>query len=406
MSRVRVYLTPFDTVGNFASEIEITDDVIKIGKLQKQLDQTEYDLGIFRSSNLTITLRNDHGHYSSVNELTSVFAYKRSGSKLRITWDLADEDLVAGFFEAGYETLLPDEQAIFAGVLDDTEIKTNIDGQTLDFKILGYESLIDKAEIPYASINNGDSLDDVIYTALNQSTITNYLTVSSSNINCDYNPAIDDKSSLENKTLKSAFKDILFASNSVLYIDGTSVVVSSRDPTVSVIYTFYGHSSETPSVQTVIDIKNHREGLNRVFNHWTFRDTALVSRDASSIAIYGTRTKEIGLDIITDNTKRGTLLSTNVTEFRNPKIEFDLIAPMNYETLALKLLDRVRVDFPNTFEAPEFGVLSRYNESLYGEATFAIGEYSLAIDPQTDFKIMAIDQDVNSNTITFSLREV
>lgn len=410
MAKFRVYIKPFaDDAGSaYASEwLEISDDVVKIGDLSQQLDNTEYDIGIFRAANVSISLRNDHGRYGTAGSLTSIFKYRRGASKIRITWEPGDSPLACGFFFAGDPlALLTDEYEVFEGLLDDTASKSTVSDQTIDFIVQGYESLLAQMTVPYGSISNGDTLASAIQTMLDQAPFTDHVTVDGGNISTGASATIDDKTDLENKTVLEALKNILLASSSVLWVKEGVAYVAPRTEGATDAATFYGWASFNGN-ENILDISDFRTGENRVLNFITWKDTALVSQDATSVGLYGYRKKEISLSIITDTTKRNTLLAAVKNEFRNAKREFWLKTQITGDMLALWLLNKVQVDFPAEYVVSD----SEGNVAIYGLGEYGVDYYSvpitrLEIEDTARFKILSRKISIQSQTLQFYLREV
>lgn len=406
MARFRVYVKPFSDDGTYVADFrEVTSDVISLGNPKQGIDNTDFDVGVIKNSGFNITLRNDHGYYSDVSELRSIFRYTRKNSLIRITWDIRDYDLICGFFQCGREPL-GGEQEIFNGIINEVTSAANIGQQQASFAILGFESLLDEIETPYASISNGNTFSAVIYACLNQAPFNERVTVSLSNINPFLDLAIDDKSSLENKTVGQVLKDLLLGACSVLYIKNGIVYVDSREETPLNQFTFYGQA--TQAIENVINIPKYRDGMNRVFNLWTWEDTAFDARDTTSLDRYNVRPKSMKLELINDgsSSKIGQILDANRDEFSFPKIELELETPIWYDTLALNILDQVAIDYPTIFIPYDGGVLPRYGLTYYdGTARYPFEQWSLTIDSDTPFKIMGKRIEIKKQTIVFNLRE-
>jgi hypothetical protein len=408
VARWRVYVNPFDDDGAYTEYVEVTSDVAALGSPKQGIDNTEFDVGVVKNSGFNITLRNDHGYYSDVTELQSIFRYTRKNAKIKITWDIRDYDLIAGFFSAGQEPL-GGEYLVFEGLINEVTSTSDIAAQQATFSILGFDSLLNEIQVPYSSISNGQDFSTILYAMLNQAPFTSHITVSLANINPSTELAIDDKTSLENKTVGGVLKNILLAANSVLYIKSNTVYVVSRTPDGTVEKTFYGQASR--SIENIINIPKFRDGLNRVFNLWTWDEVESVySRDTSSITKYGVLAKSIRLDIIADasTSKIQTILDANKTEFAFPKVELELETPIWYDTLALDILDTVNIDYPTIYHGYEGAELARYDlGAVYdGTARYPHQQWSLTLSTETDFKITSKKIDPKKQTILFGLREV
>lgn len=310
MSRVRVWLKTFDSSGVLWDDfIEITDhvDMSSIGTLTQSLDNTEFDIGVVRNSNVTLKLFNGHGLFSTPDIAESLFRYQRNDSIVKITWNISDDDVQACFFNS-CGTLIGEDKTIFEGILNDDATSDAAASQVVSFVVLGYESILSRLTVPFSSISNGDTLQSVIYACLNQSLLTQFITVSLSNINLDSNVTIDDKTTLENKTVYEALRILLLLSNSVLYINlSNAVIVTPRTEGATVAYTFYGPGADA-GTENIVDLTDKRSGVQRVFNYVTWKDTSLAQSDTSSISLNGTRVKSIESSVITDTTKRNTIL--------------------------------------------------------------------------------------------------
>ena len=407
MSRTRVYIKPFDESGSYASDFtEITRDVLKIGEIKQALDNTEYDVGVFRNSNFSIALRNDHGLYSEADNLKSIFKTKRVDTQVKVTWDRRNSDLRCGFFKPG-EEVLGEEITLFEGLLTDVAGVSNIIEQDISFTVLGFESLLDRTEFPYSDVSNGDNISDILYAALNQTMITDLLTVDSSNISVGIDTAIDDKEDLENTTVKEAFDDLLILSNSVLYVKDRTIFIKPRTVNSTLEHTFYGPASIN-GIENIVDVKNYRDGVNRVRNYWTWKDASIKSTDADSVTKFGVQKKEIDSSLIsvTSTTKISNILGSLKDEFSSAKTELEIIAPMKKKTLDLFLLDKVNVDYPTVYFPADENPLPRYGQNVYEGARYPFGQWSLKIDPVDRFKIMSVGLKPTEDLITFKLRKV
>lgn len=408
MARWRVYIKPFNDDGEYLDDyIEVTRDVATLGSPRVAVDNTEFDVGVVKNSGFNVTLRNDHGKYSEVNELKSIFRTTRKNSLIKITWDFRDRDLLAGFFQCGREPL-GGEYLVFEGLINEVTSAADIQAQQATFAVLGFDSLLSEIEVPFSSINDGDLFSTAIYTMLNQAPFTDHVTVNLANITPSTDLAIDDKTTLENKTVGQVLKQILLAANSVLYIKSNTVYVVPRDESATLMFTFYGQASRNN--ENILNIPKFRDGMNRVFNLWQWEELPdVVARDVVSIETYGAKPKVMKLDIISDSStsKIQTILDANRDEFAFPKIELDLETPLWYDVLALEILDKVNIDYPTVYISFDGNPLPRYDQGPIYDGTYRYphSQWSLTLGTETTFKIMGKKIDVKKQTILFNLRE-
>jgi hypothetical protein len=402
----RVYIKAFDDNGVYNADWEeVTDDVIfgEIGSINSDLDNTDYDIGVYRFSNFKITLRNDHARYSDVDYPDSIFRYKRADSLVKITWEINDEGPFVGIAESE-SGFLSEEVTIFTGLLNDESLVMNLSKQTVSFSCIGKEYLFSRTTVPFGSVSNGDLFSEILYTILNQANITALLTVSSSNISCGTDLAIDSIASLQNKTVQEGLNKLLLASNSVLFIENDTVYIAPRTASPTVEFTFYGQTSSL-GAENILDVTNIKNGLNKVFNYFTWKDTIYFSQSTSSVTKYGVRKNEVDFEFITDGTKQQTILDNLKTEFADPKQEFDIITPMSYPALEANLLSRVSIDYPIVYVStgdpvPICGV------AICGEAVLPKALSAFTILPTDHYKVIGRSINPKDSTIRFKVRKI
>lgn len=407
MSRFRTFIKPFNANGSYADDwIEVTEDTDfnSLSSITETIDASDFEVGIFKFNSFSVRLNNIKGNYSDIGTPNTIFNFKRSDSQFKIIWEIEDDLAQCGNSICGnvYTNI---EKEIFSGLLNDESLTSNIRDQKVNFQVLGLESVFDKEETPFSSLSNGQTISQIIYILLNQVGITELMTVDALNINPDYDVAIDDISDLENTTVKEALDLLLGPSNSVLYIKDQVIYVSNFDATVDVKKTFYGQGSQT-GIEDIQDIQNIRSGANKTFNFWTWDDTSLVIKDESSISLYGTRKNIVGINLITDNTKRNNILSNLLAEYQLPKQSFEMTVPINYDSLELFMLDRIEVDYAVVYRSPDGENIRTYGLSKYGEARYPLGDFAFSISPLQPVKILERRVDIKKQVIKYKVREI
>lgn len=423
MPRVRVYLKPFvDDLGSAYETgwTEITSDTMlsSLGSIRRQLDMSDYDIGVYTNSGISLQLRNGHGKYSDIGASSTVFKYRRAGSLVKVTWDQADGDYYAG--SSLSNDFLDNEIQVFQGFLDDDATRMQLKSQMIDFKVFGFESAFDRALAPdWVATPPGDSLVSTLIEALlnsaNDSLTTPLLTIDAGQINPANDVSWDDLEVFQNKTVKEVLNDLLLVSNSVLYLDDVTTpgetvpVVSARTAPVDVAYSFYGAGS-TQAPENIIDIQDIRSGLNRTFNFVTWIDSNadtpvnISSIDASSVDRYGYRKKNITVDGLTTLATQQAIIDAIRVEFANPKEELTLTTPITSDLLAVLLLSRVDIDYPLVPVTTED--LPIYDVSEYGVAMYPINLSGIVISQDTPYKILGSEIDCIRNEATLALRRI
>lgn len=404
MGAVKVYITPFDSVGNYGEEVEVSSDVLQIGRVDVDTDSSEYQIGLFRVANVKLDLQNQSGRYSDVGFPNSIFKTKRKDSLVRVTW-ISQPDLpYCGTAICG-EAVLCEEHTIFEGVLNDDAFMLNASDDRASFVVLGFQSLFESNEVPFSSLDAGDLFSVTIFNILNQVGITSLLTVSQGNITPDVDQIPDDISELETLSVKEALDRILLLTNSVLYIENRTIYVTPRDATASVQFTFYGQAS-TDGAENIVNLEAYNNGRQRVFNCFKWDDTLVRSQDGPSVRLNGFRKRILSSDMLTNSTKQLNVLDALLAEFKDPKQELQLTTVLTDQTVLLELLDRVAIDYPVQLvpypgtELPICGV------AICGEAVLPKGLWNVKLETTTNFKILKKSIDAVRNLVTFKLREV
>lgn len=404
----RVYITPFKDDGTYGSEVDVTKDVdfTSMGTLQRELDNNDYDIGIIKNSNVTITLNNVDGKYSGVDTLESIFRFTRNRSKCRITFALEENGLICGMFRAGF-AVLSTEQEIFSGFINDDAAVMSLNDHKIPFAILGKESLFDNEPVPFAALNNGDSVATTIFNLLNVPDITDFLTVHIGNITPGEDQTIDDVSSYQNKNVKDAISDLLLGSSSVLYIISDVIYVAPRTAGATSKKTFYGEASPN-GAENISMIDKIVSGFGRIFNYLTWQsDPTIIVTDTVSTDKYTAKQRALDISFWSNATKIRNLLGAILTEFKVPKQEFILSTPCNFDVLALNFLDRVTIDYPSLIvPAVINGAFPICGTAICGSAQLPRRIYNFSVDPPADFKIMNIAINFQNAIMSLKVRRI
>lgn len=404
MGRLAVYITPFHSNGTYGDEVEVTNDVISVGKIDVDTDSSEYQIGLFRVANVKLDLANQSGRYSDVGAPNSIFKTKRKDSLVRVTWIEAPELPYCGTAICG-EAVLCEERTLFEGLLNDDAFVIDAQNDRASFVVLGFQSLFESTEVPFESLDVADTMSDIIFAILDQVEITGLLTLDADNIDLDVDQIPDNIDELETLSVKEALDRLLLLSNSVLYIENRTIYIKPRDPSASVEFTFYGQAS-TEGAENIVDLTNYNNGRQRVFNCFKWSDTLIRSQDGPSIRLNGFRKRVIDSDIFTNSTKQLNVLSALLEEFVNPKQELQITTLLTEQTVLLELLDRVAIDYPVQLvpypgtELPICGV------AICGEAVLPKGLWNIKFETSTNFKILKKSIDPIRSLVTFKLREV
>lgn len=401
----RVYIKPFLDNGDYGDFIEVTEDVDQnsLGSFSQQLDNGDYDFGIYTNNSINLSLRNGDGKYSDVTISNSIFRIKRSNSIVKFTYQVEQDGPWCGDAILG-DAYTSEELTIFTGLLSDETLSMDLDTLEPQFQVLGRESIFDTIIVPVDDLTDGELLSSIVFKILNQDAVTQVLNVDALNINLGLDEASDIVSVFTGKTGKDSLDEILKITNSVLYIDGDDIIVSPREPTADIKEAFFGQASNL-GPENIEMIRNIKTGINRTFNYFTWDGSPVIVKDNDSISIYGNRSSKISSDIITDNTKQINLLEDLLAEFSLPRQEFDLIVPTTYQTMGLKLLSRCTIDYPIVYLA-QGNPLPICGVAICGQGILPKGLWAFTISPSDNLKLLGRSIDVKSGLTTFKMRGI
>lgn len=406
MSRVRAYIKPFDDMGNYAADfVEVTDYVEKCGDITIDTDSSGYDIGIYRNSSVNLVLNNRDGLFSDVGTVNTMFKYTRGNSLVRVTWDKANFPLTPTTNDSMVDQYVSAETVLFEGLLNDDSLQEDAKQEETSFRVIGFETLFNDDKVSLNSFTLGDDLEEIIYAILNTANITSLLTISQSNINCGLNQVPDVVLPLENKSVKSVLDELLFLSNSILYIVDRVVYVAPRTSTPAVEFTFHGQNSNT-GIENIINLKNITSGKNKLFNFFTWRDSVQTAARNQSIRKFKHRFKEITSELFTTTIKQYNIMQSLLDEFGFPKQEMDITVNLDYDSFAIQILDRVNMDVPlqyieaEGFDFPICGV------AICGEAVLPKPIFAFSMDPSKNFKVIKRTISPENRNISFRIREI
>lgn len=407
MSRFRAYIIPFEEDGNYqTTEFEVTEDIDvgSIGTVRQSIDNNQYAVGVLTYNDFNLKLRNEHGRYSKPGNSGSLFRFKRNDSIFRLYWQIDSELPLCGLAIAG-RSRLSERKLIYEGFIKDDSTQESVTDQMTSLKVLSFESILSQIEVPNGVLSSGDTFEEAIFGVLNQAKLTGLLDVNVSNIVVGHSTTLDSVLSLAQKTGKEALDELLLMSNSILFIKERVVYVKGRDQTDAVAFNFYGPASleGLENIQNISDIKS---GVGKVFNYWTWKDGAFKVEDPTSISKWGIRKNSVASETVTNVPKQQAILASLAAEFADAKETLKLKTPLNYQTLPLYFMERVKIDYPTVYTAAPGKELPVYGISKYGQATYPIPGQFLTIPFEREWKILGVNIQIREQLLELELREV
>ena len=390
----RILFTPlvgtnrYGAVVDVTQDVDITDFVKNLGSIKKELDNGDYDIGIFTFGDITLNMINHNRKFNSPDDPRSMFKFTRDRCKVDIIFYLAD----------GSSTNR------FRGLINDDATRLDFTSGIIKFKVLSLDSIFRQVEVGAGVIVDGDSFSTAIKKILNVPAITNTLTYSAGNINVDYDGTIDVGEEFSSIPVKGALDDLLLASNSVLYVDNSDVLHVKARTESATQFNLYGHG-DIYGRENILKIHDFNNGLQRTFSSISVNATT-ISTDDNWVVEYGFRKKELTFDFITTTATEQAIADNILSAFKIPKLELK-IEVSNDAVSNIELLDIVKVDYPYRHSIPpETGVMPMYGVAQYGVDYYAPTTGTFEIKPDIKWKVISIQENPVKFTTTLKLRQV
>lgn len=389
----RILITPLVSEGVYGSTINITQDIdatdfIKsFGEIKQEIDNGDYDIGIFTFGNLTLTAINTTRKFNDDHDALSIFPYTRDKAKIEIQY--RDED--------GNETKK------FQGLINEDATRLDIKNDKVRFKVLSQDSIFRQVNVPAGAIVDGDLFSTAIKKILNVPDITEVLNFSDGNINVDLDIAIDDGEFFSNTVVKESLDQLLQASNSILYIDGSDNIIVSNRTESAIVFNLFGHG-DIYGRENILNIKNWNSGVHRTFNSIKVGETE-TSTDSAWVTENGFRQKSFSFDFITTASKELQIAARISNNFRVPKQELEIIV-ITEDVKTANILDLVKANYNYKLTPDQRDdTLPLYGIAQYGMAHYPVSTGSFKILPNIKWKIIGISENAKGFTTTLKLRQ-
>lgn len=393
--RYQVLLTPLIEKNTYGDVIDITQDVdisdfIKdkgIGKIKNDINNGDYEFGIFSYSDVTITFFNEDGRFNDESGGSKYFKYRRDLAKVQINFIDENSNVTSSFL----------------GLFNEESARQDFNKGLLKAKVLSLASIFNKVRVPAGLISNETLFSDAILNILNLSDIKAVLNISADNVNVALDLEIDSGIEFDNKSAKKALNDLLLVSNSILYIDrSNNVIVKDRSSTSTIFKRFYA-GNERLGRENILSLKKYNNGYQRLFNSITINGYNLENN--ISVNRYGLRSKDISLSFVTSQITYNQISNVILKEFSSPRYELE-ITVLSKDAKDVNILDEVIVDYDNTVQ-PANGekFFPIYGQAIYGENNSYPHVFNIPAIRNIDLlKIIGIYEDPKKMQTTLKLR--
>ena len=398
--RIRIMITPLWYEGVYSDVIDVTEDIditafVKdnIGSIRREIDNGDYDFGMFVFGSVILRCFNDEGLFSSPEDSRSIFKYSRDLARVKLVY--LDEDNNQSVL---FEGIINDDTSRDEDLPDD-DIKTG----TIKFRVLSLDSIFRHVNITGGTIATGVLLSTAIKQLLNTTRITNVLSFDPVNINVDTDVIIDEGEYFSGMSAKDALDELLLAANSILLIDDDKNIIVT--PRVENIDTYSLYAPHDPlGCGNILEVKGYNSGLQRAFSVIEVNDTEV--SDLASVDDYGSRKKSINLDFIT-NPESEEIIATNLlNEFKTPRPECVVKVPF-IDIANIKLMDQAMIDYPlRVIPPPGEEFITTVNTMVIGTSKINQVSGSISISPKVQWKVISITPDPKNFISSIKLRQI
>ncbi len=390
----QVLITPLIDKDVYGDVVDVTKDIdlsdyIKqggIGSIKRDVDNGDYDFGVFTYGDITIKAFNINGQFNDENDWRSIFPYSRDKAKVLVN-----------FLDVSGSTLIS-----FNGIINEEGTRQDFSKDEVKFKILSEDSVIRKTKVAGGLVASGSSFSTAIKSIINVPEITSVLTYDALKINVGLDLDIDVATWFDNKTTKEALDLLMVASNSVMTIEDSTMIVRTREENSGSAFNLYGHG-DLFGRENILNIKNYNTGLHRSFNSIVVNDFEVSNQEL--IETYNMRQKNIDIGFITDNDKESQIATKLLSEFSSPKTEMEIVTTTE-TAKGLNLFDLISVDYPYRVTPHELSdTLPLFGSAKFGESVFPRIQGNLKIDPRFAFKVIGIKENPKNFTTTLKIRQ-
>lgn len=413
----KVYIAPLVAPNIFGNYQEVTEyvEAKSLSNLTIKTEQTDFTVGVAQNSSITVKLKNDSGLFSDEQSSETIFTYKRAGSKLKITYFEGIE--IAAYGSALYaDSVYGNEVSIFEGVISTESVRQDVQTDMVSLSALGIESIFEQVEFSQSDVNTSESVRFLFENILDKPEITSLVVVDIANFTVGVDFILDNTNDFEDTdTVKEALDKLLRVSNSILYIQDGTIYISDKEPSIEVLFSFYGQASNL-GIENIQNIKNFTDGLPRTFNLWRWDPDEVEDgftpaspvKSQSSVDKFGVRKELVGIKGINDVPTQTLVLNSYLTEYGDRKQEMQLTTPANYDVIRLSLLSKVDIDYPTPLFPADGGDLPIWGTPTmtWREFRWPYSQFEFFIPQTTKWKIIGIQYSINKDLVTFNIREI
>ena len=344
----------------YGEEIDVTDYILHNGfkAIEQTIDNSDYIIGAFSYSDLTLKVSNHTGIFSYPSTGNSIFNYTR------------DKAIVIIRFNG---------DVVFKGLINEEASRANTNKATIKFEVLSEDSILRKTFISAGTIREGATFSDAIMAIFGIQNISNLLDLD--DLSVVVNEVIDEPGKLENRSCKDSLNDLLNVCGSIMSVDNSRVTIGPRSVNKDSRQILYSDSDALRRRPTIFNIKDYNSGMHRLFNSVSINGHRVI--DEGSIAVYGLREREdFEYPFLTAIEKIDRVAKNILNEFRYPQEELKALL-LTEQIRKLKLSDNVALDYRPLSRPAKGKRLPLYGSAKYGEAIYPYVNSGPSFAPNT-----------------------
>jgi len=403
--RYKVYFTPLVDVdaNTYGNEIDVSDriDISGIGNVKRGIDSSDYSVGLFYFSDITVNGFNFNGYFNSPGDSRSIFSVTRDRCKVRVVMENITISREGGRVTdaVGVETIT------FKGLINEEGTRANPEDDKITFKVLALDSVLRTTKIAPGSIANGSLASTALFRIFNTPRVTSILVLLQANLNPDYDLIIEAAAAFDNMTIKEAIDILLLASNSVAYVnDANEIIVTSRDEKADQpVFNLYG-KSDIHSRENIVTLSNYNEGFHRTFT--SINVGGEVVGDNNLAETYGYRNLGVVAEFLTTPEAKLVVGAIILEEFKTPRLELTVTVPTR-DVLNINPLDRVSINYPLRVKPADGKFLPVVGATAIGDSSMPLPSKfgSISILPRLAFKVLEVLHSARDFLTTLKLRQ-
>lgn len=392
--RYQVLFTPLVSQNTYGDIVDVSQDIdvtdfIKnkgIKKIKRELDNGDYDFGVFTFNNIDLKFINYRGIFSPPGQANSIFSFTRDRCRVKVNF-LDSEGVITTSFE---------------GLINEEGTRQNIIESRITFKVLSLDSIFRKEKISGGVVSSSGNMKNALISILNRPPFNTLLVFDENNINLDVDYDIDNANYFDGISVQEGVANILIASNSILFINKLNeIIVSPRTLSSGKVYFMYGPNDQLGR-SNILGIKDYNTGLHRVFNSVRVNDQG--AEDDNLISYLTFREKKIDLPFITSTENAQEIADNLVDNFKIPKNEMEIVVKTE-DFKDINFLDQVSISYPKRYAPARNSELPVYGFSKYAESKYphTIGE--IEIDQKKSWFVYGITELTDKFVTHLKLRE-